>query len=55
MGKFLRLSFYYSVCFIAITCILVTDCVGKEFDWNALRKQEFDNMSDYLAAIKQTE
>ena len=29
----------------------MTECVGMEFDWDALRpKQEYDNMSAYLAA-----
>lgn len=26
------------------------DCVGLEVDWTALKKQEFDNMSAYLAS-----
>ena len=37
-------------CPFYILCIL-TECVGMEFDWDALRpKQEYDNMSAYLAA-----
>ena len=50
-GSIILVKFYYYFLRHGLLFLFLTkDCVGKEFDWTALRKQEFDNMADYLAA-----